>query len=130
MPAGRPEKYSNATEVQAIIDQYFTDCEINDEPLLISGLAYALDMTTETLRQYGKKEKFSSIIRRARQRVEMYLEKSAVKDKSPGAMFNLKCNFNWREVHYVEEKSERTSSITFKPAKMDQIEDEGGDSDS
>lgn len=89
-------KYKSAQELQASIDEYFATC--NDEnPPLISGLAYHLDMNTESLRRYGESEEFYATVKRAKQRVEMYLEKRLQQQSPVGSIFSLKNNFGWKD---------------------------------
>ena len=97
MPAGRPPLYTSPEDMQAIIDEYFAERFTNEKPPTISGLAYALDMATETLRDYGTKDEFSATVKRAKQRVEMALEERLDAASPTGAIFNLKNNFKWRD---------------------------------
>lgn len=96
-PGGRPPLYTSAEEVQAIIDGFFADCEAREKPYTISGLAYALDMTTETLRKYGDKDEFSATVKKAKLKVERYLEERLDAAACTGAIFNLKNNFGWKD---------------------------------
>jgi len=101
---GRPMKYATADELQYAVDDYFNslngvDSEGNQvckRPTL-SGLAYHLDVDTATLRNYAKKNDFFRIIRRARQLVEVALEERLYDNAPTGAIFNLKCNFQYRD---------------------------------
>jgi hypothetical protein len=96
MAAGRPLKIKSAEEMQAKIDEYFAMC--NDEnPPLVSGLAYHLDMNTESLRRYSADEQFYATVKRAKQRVEMYLEKRLQQQSPVGSIFSLKNNFGWKD---------------------------------
>jgi len=99
MPAGRPPRYSNPEEMQAIIDAYFAERIASDppKPPTISGLAYALEMTTESLRNYENRDQFFATVKRAKQRVEMSLEERLDASAPTGAIFNLKNNFGWKD---------------------------------
>lgn len=97
MPAGRPVLYSTAEEMQTIIDAYFADCEAREKPYTISGLAYVLDMSTESLRRYGEKDEFCATVKRAKLKVERYLEERLDAAACTGAIFNLKNNFGWKD---------------------------------
>lgn len=124
MPAGRPPKYETKEEMQEIIDLYFLACRVHqeddaerleglsEEKLLIindiedviptiSGLAYALGMSTEAFRNYEKKDEFLATVKRAKQRVEMSLEQRLAGNAVTGSIFSLKNNFGWKD------KSER-----------------------
>lgn len=96
MPAGRPPKFETPEEMQVSIDAYFASCD-DDNPPLISGLAYHLGMTTESLRRYGEDDEFSATVKRAKQRVEMALEKRLSQQSPVGAIFSLKNNFGWKD---------------------------------
>jgi len=96
MPAGRPLKYKDPQEMQKDIDAYFASCD-DDNPPLISGLAYHLDMTTESLRNYQNRDEFFATIRKAKQKVEMALEKRLNQAAPVGAIFSLKNNFGWKD---------------------------------
>ena len=98
---GRPVKYETPEEMQSDIDAYFDSCS-EDEPPRVSALAYALDMTTETLRAYGNEEKFSATVKRAKQRIEMHLEKNLNNPSCTGTIFNLKNNFGWKDKQETE----------------------------
>jgi len=93
---GRPLKYETPEQMKEAIDAYFAECIEKEKPPTIAGLAYALDMTTETLRAYGEKNEFSATIQKAKQLVEIYLEEGLVQGRAAaGIIFNLKNNFGW-----------------------------------
>lgn len=116
----RPKLYNGAEEMQRLIDLYFLACKVHqtgetcrlsdlpEEDLLIindiddviptiSGLAYTLGMTTETLRMYGSNDEFSATVKRAKQRIEKYLEQRLDGQSVTGTIFNLKNNFGWKD---------------------------------
>ena len=95
---GRPPKYTEAEEMQKKIDKYFEDCKLNNKPYTITGLGLALDMSRQDLINYSKKEKFFDTIKRAKMRVENYLEERLINDSSAtGIIFNLKNNYGWKD---------------------------------
>ena len=95
---GRPPKYTEAEEMQKKIDKYFEDCKLNNRPYTITGLGLALDMSRQDLINYSKKEKFFDTIKRAKMRVENYLEERLINDSSAtGIIFNLKNNYGWKD---------------------------------
>lgn len=117
---GRPPKYDTPEEMQAVITLYYLACRahqtedsgllegLDDESLLIvndiedivptiSGLAYALGMSTEALRNYEGKEEFLATVKRAKQRVEMSLEQRLAGNAVTGSIFSLKNNFGWKD---------------------------------
>ena len=78
-------------------------------PYTISGLAYALDTTRRTLLDYeqGKhyseqmsdddKGDFSHTIKRAKERIQAFIELQLHTTTPTGAIFNLKANFDYRD---------------------------------
>ena len=96
MPAGRPPKFNTPEEMQQAIDQYFAQCNA-DNPPLISGLAYHLDMATESLRRYGENDEFSAIVKKAKQRIEISFEKNMYGGQCTGSIFWLKNNAGYRD---------------------------------
>jgi hypothetical protein len=96
MPAGRPPKYASPEDMQRDIDAYFATCT-DEKPPLISGLAYALDMSTEALRNYQEKDEFLATVKRAKQKVEMAMEQRLYQPSATGVIFGLKNNFGWKD---------------------------------
>lgn len=100
---GRPKAYTEVEIMQKKIDQYFEECYKNNEPYTITGLCIALDICRDTLSEYMKKEEFSDTIKKAKLKVENYLEKHLIIDSSTtGIIFNLKNNFGWSDKQQVE----------------------------
>lgn len=93
----RPKLYNSAEELADVIDSYFARCKAEDEPLTISGLAMALGMTTQSLRNYEKNEEFFSTVNAAKQQVERFLETRLYESSATGAIFSLKNNFGWKD---------------------------------
>lgn len=101
--AGRPKKYTEVELMQQKIEKYFKECEEKHEPYTVTGLCLALEITRETLSQYFKSDEFSDTIKKAKLRVENYLEKHLITDTSTtGIIFNLKNNFGWTDKQQVE----------------------------
>lgn len=141
MPAGRPNLYETAEEMQRLIDLYFLTCKIHqkgdfelvpddeesqliisgipDVNPTISGLAYTLGMTTESLRNYGTKEEFSATVKRAKQRVEQHLEGHLYGNSVAGAIFNLKNNFGWKDK--TEQEVQMSGSTTLTDEQLELI---------
>lgn len=95
---GRPPKYKTKEEIQVLIDNYFKQCDLNNEPYTVTGLALSLDMSRQDLINYSKKDEFVDTIKKAKMRVENYLEKRLINDSScTGIIFNLKNNYGWRD---------------------------------
>jgi len=114
-PGGRPKLYDSPEQLQADIEEYFTNCDnrlvqgyddktnsqfayISPEPYTMSGLALALGMDRKSLLNYSKDEKFFPAIKAARNRVESDVERRLMEGKATtGAIFNLKNNFDWKD---------------------------------
>ena len=94
--AGRPFgtlKYDNLEDLEAGIDNYFADCDANDKPYTISGLADSLNIDVRTLSNYGRDEDYFPAIHRARQKCLSYAESRLYdKDGVQGAKFYLTNN--------------------------------------
>lgn len=95
---GRPVKFSSVEELQSKIDEYF-ETEDGKETPTVTGLAIALDISRETLNDYGnnKSDEFSDAIRRAKAKVAVVLEQKLYGNNVTGLIFNLKNNFGWKD---------------------------------
>ena len=95
---GRPLKFKSVKELEKKITKYFKDCEKNNKPLTITGLALELDTSRRVLIEYGKKEEYSNTIKKARLMCEQFAEQYLFSGKNiVGAIFNLKNNYGWRD---------------------------------
>jgi hypothetical protein len=73
---------------------------INDIPSnlpSVSGLAYTLNLSRQGLIEYGDKDEFSVTVKRAKQRIEIFLEERLYSNGCTGTIFNLKNNFGWED---------------------------------
>lgn len=97
---GRPFgtlKYDNLEDLDNGINSYFDDCDNNGKPYTLEGLALALNITPQTLCNYGSKEyaegKYFEAINRARIRCIDYASSRLYdKEGSNGAKFYLTNN--------------------------------------
>lgn len=103
---GRPLKYENPEDLQAVMTEYFESILGEDggwtEPPTISGLAFALGMTTRSLLRYEDKDDFCPIISRGKQICEIYLEQSALTSHSKNPISLLAMNFGRYEKREVD----------------------------
>ncbi len=100
---GRPKKYTEVEIMQQKIDKYFNECEQKNEPYTITGLALALELDRKSINNYAKDSKFFPTIKKAKLKVENYLEKRLINDSSTtGIIFNLKNNFAWSDKQQIE----------------------------
>lgn len=143
MAGGRPPLYTNADEVQNIIDEYFTYCDnriqqvysakadgvievMNPAPYTMSGLAVALGMDRRSLLNYSKKEQFFPTIKEARDKVEADIEER-MNDKqtfTPGLIFNAKNNFGWVDAQRVDARVEQVTPILGGVSKNEGIKED------
>ena len=101
--SGRPKKYTEVEIMQQKIDKYFEGCNKSNEPYTVTGICLALDICRDTLAEYAKKEEFSDTIKKAKLKVENYLERHLITDSSTtGIIFNLKNNFGWTDKQQLE----------------------------
>lgn len=91
---GRPLKFATPEELEEKVQAYFDTTPW--EEWTITGLAIALDTSRETLQDYGKKERFSDTIKKARTFVEHAYERRLIKRGNGGDVFALK-NFGWKD---------------------------------
>jgi len=101
---GRPVKWQSAEDMQVAIDLYFNEIQehnLNNENKkhpTVTGLALALDMTREGLLHYiNKNEQFADTIKKAKAKVEEYIEQRLYMNNATGCIFNLKNNFGWKD---------------------------------
>ena len=100
---GRPKKYTEVEIMQDKIDKYFKECDQKKEPYTITGLALALDLDRKSINNYAKDSEFFPTIKKAKLKVENYLEKYLiVGGNSTGTIFNLKNNFDWSDKRQIE----------------------------
>ena len=100
---GRPNKFKSVEEMQKAIDNYFKECDANERPYTISGLAYALDTTRRTLLDYEENDDFSHTIKKAKAKIEQFVEERLfVGNNTAGVIFNLKNNYNWKDKQEIE----------------------------
>lgn len=108
---GRPKAFNTPEELETLLNEYFDWCdeqkEINYDkkgnpiiirkPYTISGICVYLDISKETWCEYSKKAGFSESCKRAKAKVENYVEEGSMNGKLNvvGAIFNLKNNFGW-----------------------------------
>ena len=99
----RPVKHKEAKEMQKLIDAYFSECEVNDKPPTVAGLAYTLDLTRQGVLEYADKDEFSDTIKKAKLRIEANIEAGLMKGlNATGCIFNLKNNFGWKDKTELE----------------------------
>lgn len=117
MAGGRPLKWTKKEEIEPLIDEYFKECDRDKRPYTVSGLAYAMDTSRETLMRYQGKGEFYDTIKKAKDRCEFYAEEKLHGGGSvAGVIFSMKNNYDWRD------KSEL--DMTAKHSVNDMTDDE------
>ena len=107
---GRPKIFNDVKEVEEKINAYFNYCEEKEKPYTMSGLAYYLGISRQTLVNYSNQYQFFDTIKKARDRVQMQLEENALSNKANPTftIFNLKNNFDWKDSNEVKTNVEIT----------------------
>tara|TARA_R110000803_G_scaffold135799_3_gene202733 strand:+ start:3321 stop:3812 length:492 start_codon:yes stop_codon:yes gene_type:complete len=129
-PVGRPVKWKTSAEMQVAIDNYFESVKLrkkhqdSDDLTLalltekeqaiydiqeyskptVTGLAIALDLTRKGLLDYEIKGEFCDTVKKAKARVEEYIEQHMYGQSVAGGIFNLKNNFGWVDKTEVDSK--------------------------
>ncbi len=118
MGAGQPMKYKTVEELEQAVDDYFendaymTDKEGNKEYLpTMSGLALSLGVDRRTVVNYSHNEKYFPTIKKARSKIESFIETRLYGNNVTGCIFNLKNNFDWKDKQEVETK-DTTNEVT------------------
>lgn len=125
---GKPLKFKSAKALQEKIDEYFDECDNrttkvitkagiivdmpDPRPYTITGLALALGTNRQTLLNYEERAEYFDAIKKAKLRVENYVEESLWTPKiTSGVIFNLKNNFGWVDKQNVEHSGETTQNV-------------------
>lgn len=114
-------KYKTQEELQKGIDKYFKDCDKNEKPYTMSGLAYSLGIDRVTLINYGKRDLFFTQIKDAKAKVQTQLEENALMGKGNAVftIFNLKNNYGWTEKQEIEANTKNKVTIINSLPKDD-----------
>jgi hypothetical protein len=100
MKTGRPPAYDTPEDMQQAIDSYFDQCVAEDRPPTVTGLALALGFEGRQGLLYYETDKpeFLVTVKRAKGRIEQYIEEQLYRGSSvTGLIFNLKNNFGWKD---------------------------------
>jgi hypothetical protein len=99
MAGGRPLKFESVEQLESMIEEYFTHCDLEKKPYTITGLALWLDTSRETLINYEERPEFFDTIKRAKVKCENWVEEGALMNRinATSAIFNLKNNYGWKD---------------------------------
>ena len=106
-------KYKSAEELEKGINKYFEDCDKNNKPYTMSGLAYSLGIDRVTLIRYGDRDSFATLIKNAKAKVQAQLEENALTGKGNATftIFNLKNNYGWQDKVEIETNKQELSKL-------------------
>ncbi|MFD1990090.1 terminase small subunit [Paenibacillus nicotianae] len=142
---GRPLRFESVEHLQHEIDDYFNSCyeevwyEIEEDdgqkswrpstdrfgqiekqqvkPFTVSGLAYYLGTNRQTLMNYSERPEFIDTIKKAKARIEGYVEETLLTSKNPaGSIFNLKNNYGWVDKQEVDQTLSNKEGESFSVA--------------
>jgi hypothetical protein len=114
---GRPLIFQSPDELKTAIDLYFAE----DERPTLAGLAYALNISRQTLYNYAEKDEFFDIIKKARERVEAKYENRLIYENNPtGVIFALK-NMGWKDRNEVAPVDPDGNALQFQPITINVI---------
>jgi hypothetical protein len=81
----------------------------------ILGMCRYLEINRSTLNRYESEEQFCNTIKRAKERVEEFLENQLYrKEQVTGVIFNLKNNFGWKDKQEIESNNTNDNTIHVK----------------
>ena len=101
MPGGRPRKWDSVEKLQADIDKYWKYCEDNNKPPTIAGLAYYTNVDRHTIYNYSYNDEFFHTIKKARERVMLYMEESAAQGIGGAGNIFLMKNYGYKDKQEV-----------------------------
>lgn len=108
---GRPRKFESVEEFIDKAEQYFNDCETNNEPLTITGLCIALGTTRDVLMDYQNKQEYSNTIKYYKQIIENAYEKRLINRGNSGDIFALK-NFGWQDKQEIVQTTNNKADLS------------------
>ena len=122
---GRPRAFKSVEEVEEKINAYFNYCEEKEKPYTMSGLAYYLEVSRQTLVNYSYKDEYFDTIKKARDRIQMQLEENALSNNANPTftIFNLKNNFGWKEQSEIKQ----SISNNYKELSVEELKKLAGE---
>jgi hypothetical protein len=81
----------------------------------IIGLCRHIGICKDTWNEYSNKKGFSDPIKRAKERIEQYLEEQLYrKEQVTGVIFNLKNNYGWKDKQEIESNNTNDNTVHIK----------------
>ena len=102
MAGGRPKKWATPEALQQDINKYWKYCETEQRPPTIAGLAYYVNVDRHTIYNYKNDDEFFHTIKKARERIMMYMEESAAMGVGGAGNIFLMKNYGYKDKHEVE----------------------------
>mgnify|MGYP001372000053 CR=1 FL=1 len=102
---GRPLQYDDPLLMEAKMDQYFDQCDVDGRPYTVPGLCYALGFVDRNaLSEYAKRPRFSSTVKKARLKIEQQRAEKLVQpgQNTGGIIFDLVNNFDYVNPSHVK----------------------------
>lgn len=129
---GRPLKFKTVEEMQEKIDAYFAECDEENDPYTVTGLALALGFTNrQSLINYEGKEEFVDTVKMAKLRCENFAEKTLFNGKNAGgSIFALK-NYGWVDRQEIIQTNNNSNDLTDeeREQRLKELMDKVGDAD-
>lgn len=134
-PWWRPPKRTKAEDMQKAIDAYFArtfiDAETEEEKKwkttpTVTWLALACGFDCrQSLLNYWEKEEFFDTVKKAKWKIEEWVEKQLFNKWVPtvGAIFNLKNNYNRKDKTETEITTGETGKIAISVEEKSKIDD-------
>ncbi len=95
---------------------YFSNCEENSEPITVTGLAIAVNMSREALMEFLDKKKNKPGVMMVRLKVENAYEKRMIARGNSGDIFAMK-NFGWSDKKDGEENNDTEVKVEWEKGK-------------
>jgi len=95
--AGQPPKWETPEALQAMVDDYFSNCEHTYRPLTIAGLAAHLKVSRTTIYNYGYKDEYFNIIKEAKTKIEASWEERAIGNNLGAAGIFVMKNYGYAD---------------------------------
>jgi len=108
--AGKPMKWNNPEELKKYIDEYYEWTKVNEKHITVTGLAWWLGCSKQTIQNYEhseengwlkrlsdkEKKKYVDLIKDTKRYIEMeYEERLYNRSKATGGIFSLKNLYGW-----------------------------------
>jgi len=113
MAGGRPLKFTSPDVLWEMALTYMHNQQAKGKPLTISGMAFALDICTQTLINYTEKDEFFAPIKRLKQLIEISYEEKLHESGCTGSIFALK-NLGWKDTQDVTQTNVNPQIILTK----------------